>query len=96
MTRTRAQALGLTLFPDPRYASPAVTALRPPTGIDASRLIQYARDELGVEFAGGQGALSGKIIRIGHLGYVHEADLHQALNALERVLKTAELVTTAP
>jgi aspartate aminotransferase-like enzyme len=94
LTRTRAQALGFQLFPDPRYASPAVTALRPPAGVDASRLIQHARDEHGVEFAGGQGALSGKIIRIGHLGYVHEADIHDALNALEQVLATEERVTT--
>lgn len=86
LTRTRAQTLGFQLFPDPRAASPAVTALRPPAGIDANRLIRHVRDELGVEFAGGQGALSGKIIRIGHLGYVHERDIHHALNALEQAL----------
>lgn len=89
LTRTRAQSLGFELFPDPRYASPTVTALRPPVGVDAHRLIQQARDQ-SVEFAGGQGELSGKIIRIGHLGYVHEADIQSALNTLERVLATAE------
>jgi aspartate aminotransferase-like enzyme len=92
-TRTRAQTLGLALFPDPRYASPAVTALRPPAGVDAGRLIRHVRDQLDVEFAGGQGALSGKIIRIGHLGYVHEADLQRALDALEHAMAEVELVS---
>lgn len=93
LARERAQAVGFELFPDPRYASPTVTALRPPAGVDATRLIRYVRDNFAVEFAGGQGELAGKIIRIGHLGYVNEADLHVALNALEHVMATAELVS---
>ena len=93
LTRTGAQALGFELFPDPRYASPTVTALRPPAGVDAKRLIRYVRDHFDVEFAGGQGELDGKIIRIGHLGYVNEIDLQTALNALEQVMATAELVS---
>jgi aspartate aminotransferase-like enzyme len=93
LTRTRAQALGFQLFPDPRYASPTVTALRPPPGVDAKRLIRYVREHFDVEFAGGQGELDGKIIRIGHLGHVNEQDLQTALNALEQVMATAELVS---
>lgn len=85
-TRTQTQALGFTLFADPRYASPAVTALRPPAGTDANVLIRRVRDEENVELAGGQGELSGKIVRIGHLGYVHETDMQDALYALERAL----------
>ncbi len=85
-TRTQAQALGFTLFADPHHASPAVTALRPPAGMDANALIRCMRDEENVELAGGQGELSGKIIRIGHLGYVHDTDLQDALYALERAL----------
>jgi aspartate aminotransferase-like enzyme len=93
LTRRRAQALGFELFPDRRYASPTVTALRPPAGVDAKRLIRYARDHFDVELAGGQGELEGKIIRIGHLGYVNELDLQTALHALEQVMATAELVS---
>ena len=85
-SRTRTHQLGFKLLPDPRYASPAVTALFPPAGVDASALIRRARDDMGVEFAGGQGDLSGKLIRIGHLGYVHEADIQQALDVLEQAL----------
>ncbi len=87
IARVGSQALGMRLLPDPRFASPTVTALRPPEGVDANELIRRARDECSVEFAGGQGELRGKIIRIGHLGYVFEADIRDALAALERVLK---------
>jgi aspartate aminotransferase-like enzyme len=87
LTRTRARAMGFKLLPDARFASPAVTALYPPAGADASELIRRARDEHGVEFADGQGELKGKIVRIGHVGYVHQADIEDALNALERVLQ---------
>ena len=36
--------------------------------------------------AGGQERLEGKIIRIGHLGYVHEPDIAACMDALERQL----------
>jgi aspartate aminotransferase-like enzyme len=87
MTREGTHELGFELFPDPRFASPAVTALRPPPGMEASRVIRRARDEFGVELAGGQGDLKGKIVRIGHMGYVREADVRQVLDALAQVLK---------
>ncbi len=85
-TRTQAQALGCTLFADPRHASPAVTALRPPAGVDANALIRRMRDEDHVEVAGGQGEFSGKIFRIGHLGYVHEPEMQETIRVLERAL----------
>ncbi len=85
-TRAQAQLLGMSLFADPRHASPAVTAVRPPQGIDANALIRRMREEFGVELAGGQGELSGKIIRVGHLGYVHETDVQDTIYALERAL----------
>ncbi len=93
-TRRRAQSLGLQLFADSRCASPAVTALYPPAGMDANQLIRRLREDSGIQVAGGQGGLSGKIIRIGHLGYVHDADIQDALYALERVVvaQPAELV----
>lgn len=92
-TRKRAQSFGFRLLPDPRVASPAVTALFPPRGADANQLIRRARDEYAVEFADGQGELKGKIIRIGHVGYVHQPDLEEALDALEHVLEVRSPVT---
>jgi len=87
LTRTRARSLGYELFADPRYASPSVTALLPPAGREASHLIRLARDEMGVEFAGGQGELKGKIIRVAHLGYVSEREIQDALNVLAHALE---------
>jgi serine---pyruvate transaminase len=39
-----------------------------------------------VTVAGGQGELRGKIVRIGHVGYVDDEDVAAALAALERAL----------
>ena len=39
-----------------------------------------------VVLGGGQGNLSGKIFRIGHLGYVNENDISSVLKALHDVL----------
>jgi aspartate aminotransferase-like enzyme len=95
LARTRAEKLGFKLFPDPRFASPTVTALYPPPGVDAKALIRHTHDEHNVEFAAGQGPLQGKVIRIGHLGYVHEEEINYALNMLELALTKFTPVTRA-
>ncbi|MCR4322209.1 MAG: hypothetical protein NUV74_17965, partial [Candidatus Brocadiaceae bacterium] len=41
-------------------------------------------DETGVTFTGGQDELKGKIIRIGHMGYVNDFDIIVAIAALEK------------
>jgi len=86
MTRTGVQALGLELFAQARWASETVTAVRVPAGIDGKELRARLREQFGVAVAGGQGALDGRIFRIGHMGYVQEAQIVEALAALERVL----------
>ena len=85
-TRAAVRALGLPLLADHDRASPAVTAIRAPEGIEVKTLRARLRDEHGVSVAGGQGKLSGKIIRIGHLGYITPPDLAVTFVALERVL----------
>ena len=44
------------------------------------------REHEGVVIAGGQERLEGQIVRIGHLGYVHEPDIAACMDALERQL----------
>jgi aspartate aminotransferase-like enzyme len=44
------------------------------------------RMKYGVTIAGGQGKIKGKIIRIGHIGYVGMFDLITAFAALEMAL----------
>jgi aspartate aminotransferase-like enzyme len=65
--------LGLKLLvKDPERASNTVTAFWLPDGVEAASLQRRLRDELGINLAGGQGVLSGKVLRIGHLGYVQQ------------------------
>jgi aspartate aminotransferase-like enzyme len=86
-TRAGVKKLGFKLVPvEERYASNTVTAAYPPEGVEPGKLIAYCRDELGVEFQGGQGKLAGKIIRVGHLGLVSDSDIDLSLDALERGL----------
>ena len=44
------------------------------------------RTEYNTVLAGGQGSLTGKIIRIGHLGLVTQEDLQACLDALKLAL----------
>ena len=83
--RAAVRALGLQLVAD----SPVngVTAAYAPEGIDTKKLVPLMRDKYGVQIAGGQGHLKGKIFRIGHMGYVSEEDMLVAIAALEKGLK---------
>ncbi len=86
-TREGLRRLGLELLvTDERYASPAVTAVRAPAGVDPDQLRVRLREEFQIELAGGQGPLKGKIFRIGHLGFVQEADIQPVLDALAQCL----------
>jgi aspartate aminotransferase-like enzyme len=85
--RWRAKEMGLQLLSDHAHASNTVTAIYIPEGIDAKTLLKELRLEDGVVFAGGQGKLEGKILRVGHLGYFEEVDLVEAMDKLERRLR---------
>lgn len=87
LVRTACKALGLKLLADDAHASPAVTAIFPPDGIDGEAVRAAMRDEFNVEVAPGQSELKGKIFRIGHLGYIDSLDIIGALAALEVLFK---------
>jgi aspartate aminotransferase-like enzyme len=88
-TRAAAAAIGLELFADPRYASDTVTALTNPPGLDDARLRKVLQSTYNVLVQGGQGALAGKIFRLGHMGIASWADLLVTFAALERILAGA-------
>jgi aspartate aminotransferase-like enzyme len=88
LTRRRVRAIGLELFADPTYASDTVTAFRPPAGKRAGELLDVLRREHGVEAQAGQAHLADQLVRIGHMGWAHEPELRQALDALERAIAT--------
>jgi aspartate aminotransferase-like enzyme len=86
-TRAGLKARGLELLVgDERYASNTVTAFKNPEGVSGSDISKKLRTEQNIVVAGGQGALEGKIIRIGHLGYVSKADIDDVFRGLDIVL----------
>ncbi len=87
--RAATAALGLELFPDPRHASDTVTAVRNPEGMGDPELRKVLEREYNILVQGGQGALTGKIFRIGHMGIADWPDLLVTFAALERILAKA-------
>lgn len=87
--RAGARALGLKLLADDSVASHTVTAILPGMGVKAGDLSKILQRELGVTFAGGQGQLKGKLLRVGHMGYCNELDVVMAMAALEMALHKA-------
>ena len=86
LTRRGVKAMGLELLAAESHASNTVTSVKLPEGVDGKRLPEVLRTGHSVVLAGGQGALQGKIFRIGHLGRVAEEDIQEVLAALERAL----------
>jgi len=87
--REGVKSLGLSLFADEKHASNTVTAVKAPDGLDVKKLRSILRDEFDTVLAGGQQNLEGKIFRIGHLGYVNEADMDAVIGALKAALPKA-------
>ena len=83
-TRSAIKAIGLPLF----ATSPAntLTSIRLPEEIDGKTFVKMMREKHGITYAGGQGDLSGKILRIAHLGWMNENDVIVAISAFERGL----------
>ena len=81
--------MGLSILPEEKYASNTITAIRASDKLNVSKLLQLLEDEHGVVLAGGQGSLSGKIFRIGHLGWITERDIEEVLDAVAQVIPQA-------
>jgi aspartate aminotransferase-like enzyme len=85
-TRAAATAMGLKLLA-PDSPSPAATGIFLPNGLDADKVLDYLRDQMGVILAEGQDQLKGKAIRIAHVGYMGAFDVITAIAALEMALR---------
>jgi len=83
-TRQGVLALGLQIFA--KAPSNVLTAVEIPSSVGVKRLRGLMRDRYGVEVAGGQAALTEKIIRIAHLGAMEVTDIIVVLSALEMSL----------
>jgi aspartate aminotransferase-like enzyme len=87
--RAGVKAMGLELFSPDEDRSAVVTAVRVPPEIDSSAIVLSMRERSGVTVIGGQGELKGKVVRIGHIGYIDVHDVATALAALELALAEA-------
>lgn len=84
-TRAGIKGLGLDLFAADDCASYAITAVAP-VGVDAEAIRSKMSKDFDIALAGGQDDLSGKIFRIGHLGFVGDRDILTAIASLEATL----------
>src|SRR5215212_909229 len=82
MTREGITDAGLRLFAQRGFESDSVTAFEPPAGVTAGELLDMLRRDYGVEAQGGQAHLADRLIRIGHMGWVHEPEMRQAIDAV--------------
>lgn len=83
--RAGAQAIGLELFS--KRPADSVTAIKVPPEIDGRRLIDCMRDKYGVDVAGGQDHLKGKIFRVAQMGYCDHLDMVGFASAMEFALR---------
>ncbi|HKT83988.1 MAG TPA: alanine--glyoxylate aminotransferase family protein [Solirubrobacterales bacterium] len=84
-------AAGFRLFAAEGYRSATVTAALPPEGLEVAAFRTLLREKYGVIIAGGQAKMSGKMIRVGHLGAVSVGDLVQVLWAMEQALEELDI-----
>lgn len=87
LVRAGLSAMGLKLIADDAIASPAVTAVECPQGIDPAELRNLLREKYNIIIAGGQGKFSATTFRVGHLGAVRLMDLFTVMVGLELALK---------
>ncbi|MBQ4093165.1 MAG: alanine--glyoxylate aminotransferase family protein [Firmicutes bacterium] len=87
LVRAGLSAMGLKLIAADDIASPAVTAVECPEGIDPAALRKILREKYNIIIAGGQGKFSATTFRVGHLGAVRLMDLFTVMVGLELALK---------
>lgn len=86
MTRDGVKGMGLGLLADERFASNTVTAVTMPDGLEPDGFRKMMSKDYNVVLQGGQADLTGKIFRIGHLGWVHDSDLQDCLDLMREAL----------
>ena len=83
LARAGVAAMGLELYAKTHFAW-GITSVMLPAGVDGTEVLRIAMDNYGVCMAGGQDHMKGRMVRIGHMGWVDWADLVAGLHALNR------------
>ena len=90
-TQAGLRALGFELYAREGFRSNTVTSALPPSGLDVNALRKLLNEKYGVVIAGGQGKMTGKMVRVGHLGAIAEGDVVQVLWAIEQALEELDI-----
>jgi aspartate aminotransferase-like enzyme len=86
--RAGVKGMGLVLFGPDEDLNAAVTAAHVPEGIDGKQFVKMLFREHGIQVAGGQGQVEGRIFRIGHCGYFDSYDIIATIAASELALES--------
>lgn len=90
--RTAVAAWGLrTCAQGPEWFSDTVTAVMAPEGVDANTIINTAYHRYDLSLGAGLNKVAGKVFRIGHLGWLNEIMVLQALGGVELAMHDAGL-----
>lgn len=84
-TEAWAAGAGFTYASAPEGASPTVSCLRPPAGVDAPELVKKLAAE-GFVVGGGYGKYKPETFRIGHMGQVQMKDLDALLDVIDNLI----------
>ena len=84
------KGMGLQLFGPDEDLNAAVTASWVPEGVDGKQLVKMLFREHGIQVAGGQADMAGKIWRIGHCGYFDSYDIIATIAAAELALESMD------
>ncbi len=89
--REGSEALGLRSFGDSNALSPTVVALEVPPSLNGADIVRRMYEQHGTVIAGSRNKLSGKVIRIGTMGYVRDEDIQTDLDHLNQTLQKSPL-----
>lgn len=84
-TRSFGLKLGFQLYA--KVPSDSVTALTVPSHLDGQKIRQHLEDRFAITIMGGQDQAKGKIIRVGHMGYIQDDELIRLVQALGETLR---------
>jgi aspartate aminotransferase-like enzyme len=85
VTRLAGEKLGFKVFS--KSPSSSVTALLTPPSVDGAKIRDRLESDYNITVMGGQDQLKGKVIRIGHLGYITDEDMIATFECLALTLK---------
>lgn len=87
-TRQFGQKMGLSLFAE--APSPSLTALKVPPQIDSQKIRQALEEKHHITIMGGQDQAKGKILRIGHMGFIQPFQMVDLMMKLGSSLNAAD------